>query len=51
MRLENRRLVSASDLLVLEMRKAKAAVDERRNKAKAEAGDQEGKDELDSYFE
>ena len=50
-RLEDRRLVTASDLLVIEWRKAQGAVAKRRASAKAEGAAGASQSELDSYLE
>ena len=51
LRLENRRLVSASDLLIMEWNKARSDVDARREAARAAQGEATKESELDSYFE
>ena len=51
LRLEDRRLVSASDLLVLEWREALDAVEELRKVASGQKGQSSAESELDSYFE
>jgi hypothetical protein len=51
MRLEDRRLVSASDLLVIEWRSSQAAVKARRAAAQTASGERQGESELDGYLE
>jgi hypothetical protein len=51
LRLEDRRLVSASDLLVIEWRKSTKAVNARRTAAREAAAKTTGETNLDSYFE
>ena len=51
LRLENRRLVSASDLLVVELLESMSEVEARRKAAMEAAAESSGESELDSYFE
>jgi hypothetical protein len=50
-RVDDRRLVSASDLLVIEWRKAHPAVQARRAAAREAAAKSQGESDLDSYLE